>query len=318
MQLKEKEGSGFYFAEREMQDPKFIHALLVAASVLLLPACSTTSPMTTGSTTPGNGGGTTPPDGGGTATPTETMSTPSGLSNDVSKTLGDGKALSFTAEGKEINIPVHVSLAGGEGAPRFVADEDGAVNNVVIDGVTYKLTHESESESIEQGSAFALVMAGVGNDDHGAAFIGTGPAYGDTSDGADVKRMDILLAGTPTDPAKLPTAKADYVGEFSGAFLRTDDGGDVDQGTFTATADFGAAQSLTGSFVSDESGLEEATLAASISGNGFSGTVTPRGESGDFSAAGIFTGDGASGLVGAAQRGTATTFDVLVFEGTKQ
>ena len=293
-----------------MQDSKFIHALIVCAGVLALPACSTTSPVTTGSTDPAAGDGD--------PKPTETVSTPTGLSTSVADKLGDGTTLSFAADGKEIKIPVHASRLGGEGAPSLVVD--GQDENLVIDGVSYKLTHESESDSIVQGSAFALVMAGVGNDNQGAAFIGTGPAYGDTSEGADVKRFDILLRGTPTDPAKLPTTKADYVGEYAATFLRLDGGG-VDQGTFNATADFGAAQSVTGSFVSDATGNEVGTLSAAISGNGFTGTGTmtedPDGL-GDFAAAGMFTGDGATGIVGAGQRGTASTYDVVVFEGTKQ
>ena len=225
-----------------------------------------------------------------------------------------------------VELPLTASLIGSAGAPTVKIDDKGRAYEITIDGMTYPL--RATKADFVQGEPFALSMVGVGadgdNNKGAVGFVGSGPKFGDISSGYDVKRFDLVFMGTPTNVQDLPNSTASYKGTFEVAFLRSD-GADYDAGDFSATADFGSAQKITGTFKSMDNGVmvEQARLDAGISGNSFSGNVIATGSEAKFNAGGIFVGPGAASVLGAAQGAAKDTdgsdyLGLLAFQGDKQ
>lgn len=284
---------------------QFAFAILASLS---LAACSTSGSDKTVTPTP-----VTPPP----ATPAPgTTSTPTQLDTDVVE------ALTFADSDTSVGAPIATTIEGADGAPTLEG------TTYTLDGEAYTLI-EPNSSSLNTGDLFAVELVSV----DGVRAIGTGEYNVLNDQGSDVDRIDILFSAAPTEVADLPTSTASYVGTYSGVFydLQDQDTG-TDTGIFTATADFGAAQSLTGSFYSADvdanPGEPEGILSADIDGNSFVGVINsdtsdPDNTDQQISAAGYFTGDNASGLVGAAAgtfvHGPNDSQDALiVFEGTAE
>lgn len=244
-----------------------------------------------------------------------TVTVPADVSTGTQLATDVVTALTIEASDSGSGIAFGTALEGAEGAP-VLSD-----TTYTVDGVEYTLV-DLQNPNAQLGDLFASELVSV----EGVTAIGAGEFGVLNEQGSDVDRVDILFSAAPTAVADLPTSTASYTGTFHGAFSDVQDQElHFDSGTFTATADFGAAQSLNGSFRSaDEDGVvrEQATLDADISGNTFSGVIGSEDDVVPINAAGYFTGDNASGLVGAGA-GTFThdngdTEAVIVFEGTAQ
>ena len=313
--------------------------LVLALAALPMTGCSLSSIASAVGGTGGTGGST-----GGTAT--TTTSTAAVVStNLVAAVAGNlGRTGAPAPAGADAGIetetgaviPVHVNMNGAADGPTITFENNGEDMYAEIDGQRYQVHDARDIARTDmgpaQGDPFVVELVGTGNlaagTPSGVTIIGTGDAFGDTTNGSDADRIDVVFVGTPTDVANLPTATASYVGTFEGFFPNEEGPDGFDEGAFSATADFGAAQSLTGEFVSSNSNQTEAILNATIEGNGFSGTVSPIDRNGDpfaqgISAGGMFMGANAEALVGAGMGGFSDNngdegFAFLTFEGTKQ
>lgn len=215
------------------------------------------------------------------------VTTPAKLPTDVTTTL------TLDEEALESGIAVTSALVGAQGSP--VVSE----TTYTVDGKSYTLIDPDNPEA-QRGDLFATEVASV----DGVKAFGAGEFGILNEKGSDVDRIDILFSATPTDTANLPTSTASYTGTYDAVFYDIQDQEtNSDSGLFNATADFGAAQSLTGSFNAENAdgsaGEQHAILTADINGNGFVGTVETD-DGAEIDAGGYFTGDNASGLVGAA------------------
>jgi hypothetical protein len=288
---------------------KYVKATSVVLMSVFLQACGS------------SGGGGTAPDistGGKDTTPaidfTKVMPTDedkglfyswgmSGINGEPASLVGD------TVSGHQ--YITKASLSGTDAAPQISGDE------VTINGKTYNLYARGEEQSDQD---FVQRSISKTSDESGVELIQTIERA--SADGAagliDIRRFDYVFSGTPTAATELPTSTAEYEGTYdrlnSADYFNTTA---ATSGKFTATADFGAAKTVTGAFY-DEADTKIADLTADIVDNQFEGEVTDAtsSEANNFSKAhGVFMGSNASSVYGWAQDGDKQS---MVFSGDKQ
>lgn len=227
---------------------------------------------------------------------------PGEVTTETSLATGVVTALTIEEGDAASGIAVATNITGAEGAP-VLSD-----TTYTVDGQTYTLVpfDGSGDSALATGDLYAVEVLSV----DGVKAVASG-VYGDPNEqGIVVDRTDILFSAAPTQVADLPNSTANYTGTFDAFFIDIqDDDAQSETGIFTATADFGTAQTLTGSLNAENAdgsvGEQHAILTADIEGNSFVGVINndvddPNNTDEQISAAGYFTGDNASGLVGAA------------------
>ena len=203
-----------------------------------------------------------------------------------------------TMQGKSFTA----SKSGAPGSPQV----NPGTGTIEIDGVTYAMTHIENASAITPGTAFALVLASVGNETRGVGLVGSGSSFGGSSPSskllgsnplASVERFDLVFIGAETPASELPKMLANYQGTYEAVFMVEGALADLDSGSFEMTADFGD-QTVSGTYNSSNPFNENnGVLTGTIKGSGFSATVDA-GDGITIPAAGMFVGANASGVVG--------------------
>lgn len=257
-----------------------------------------------------------------TVTPAPVTPAPADVATETELAADVVTALTLDEDDTLSGIAVMTAIEGAAGAPVLTDD------TYTVDGVEYTLI-EQEDTTLETGDLFAVEVASV----DGVMAIGVGEFGVFNDQGSDADRIDILFSEAPTEVSNLPTSTANYVGTFSGIFFDVQDQDSLrEDGIFTATADFGADQSVTGGFYAENAdgtqGEHHGELIADISGNTFTGVINnnighPSNTDEQISAAGFFGGANAERIVGAGagtfNHGPNDSQDALiVFEGTAE
>jgi hypothetical protein len=249
---------------------------------------------------------------------------------DVKKGLAPDVKKAVEGSGTFEKVKLVASLHGSNGAPKVVsAANDDAPGQFTVNGKTYNLyytnfdpaegaTDDASSET-EYASSFLSAYTKPENERvNGVESILSLKKDSVTSEKL-ITRYDYIFYGKPTSVADLPKATAQYLGQYN--YFGYFDGVLLDapeEGKFTAIADFGSAQKVTGSFFNPENGSDEiAKLDANIVQNGFVGKIKAvNGDQVQLDTGGIFTGSGASSLIGAGQNDT--TGSMFVYSADKQ
>lgn len=224
----------------------------------------------------------------------------SGCSKTTSETISSTSTGSSSSSDMPTNMTTTTNLAsslsGGNGLVYITTgkDSEGTATSVVakIGGTEYTFSNPTQDTTSDDKTLSFIASKDYGltattNVDIIGYAIGTN--LGETSQTVTDLGMIIEPLTNVTSAASLPTSSATYNGTYveSNIAKVTAAGTDTSalvssSGTFSATADFGATNSLSGTFTGGL--LDQATISASNINPAFTGTITSGSDTGTFRA----------------------------------